>query len=339
MGCAAYEAGNILGAISGIALVAADIKPAYFTLAIVIVAFVLLWFGKIKTVANVMGVLVAVMGFAFLVAGLSQPIDPFSFVQGLLVPQLPKGSIVLTLGLVGTTIVPYNIFMGAGLAKGQGVKLMRFGLTMAIVLGGVISMGIMIIGTSVEGAFSFQGLSEGLKENVGGWMAVFFAIGLFAAGFTSGITAPMAAALTLKSVSNEGAKWQEKGIYYRLSWIVVLVAGLFFGMTQVKPVPIIILAQAANGLILPVIAIFLWIIVNNKSLLGNHRNSTFLNLAMGVTVFVTSLLGLINVFKAVYAAVGAPFVLKGNTPLIILITSAGILVITVVYVIRERRKT
>ena len=339
LGCAAYEAGNILGAISGIALVTTDIKPAYFTWIIVIVAFVLLWFGKIKTVVNAMGILVAVMGFAFLVAGLSQPIDLPSFTHGLLVPQLPEGSIVLTLGLVGTTIVPYNIFMGAGLAKGQEVKQMRFGLTMAIVLGGVISMGILIIGTSVEGIFSFQGLAQGLKENVGGWMAVFFAIGLFAAGFTSGITAPMAAAITLKSVANEDAKWQEKGTYYRLAWIVVLLAGLFFGITQVKPVPIIILAQAANGFILPVIAIFLWIVVNSKPLLGHYQNSAFLNIAMGVTVYVTSLLGLINIFKAGYAIAGENYVFDGYMRYMIFGIGAIILLTAIIYVAKERHKT
>ena len=91
-------------------------------------------------------------------------------------------------------------------------------------------------------------------------MAVVFAIGLFAAGFTSSITAPLAAAITLKSVGSASQDWSEKSLRYRLGWGVVLLTGLIFGVTGVKPVPVIILAQAANGLILPVVSIFLWII-------------------------------------------------------------------------------
>lgn len=337
LGCAAYEAGNILGAISGVALAVTGVNPAVFTAIIVSVCTAVLWLGKTSTVANIMGVVVAVMGFAFLIAGLSTPIDGLALTKGLFIPSFPEGSIILTLGLVGTTIVPYNLFLGSGLAKGQTIKSMRFGLVIAVLLGGLISMGILLAGTAMDGEFSFAGLAASLSEANGTWMATVFAIGLFAAGFTSSITAPLAAAITLQSVGSKDKDWSETSLRYRLGWGLVLLTGLIFGVTGIKPIPVIILAQAANGLILPVIAIFLWLICNNRSLMGGNVNGSAIDVFMGITVWVSSLLGLINVFKAVNSAIGETFAFVGNTQLVLLVLATSVTAATIFFVLKERR--
>jgi Mn2+/Fe2+ NRAMP family transporter len=336
LGCAAYEAGNILGAISGMALAITGVNPAIFTIIIVAVCAAVLWLGKTSTVANIMGVVVAVMGFAFLVVGLSTPIDGASLTRGLLVPTFPEGSIILTLGLVGTTIVPYNLFLGSGLARGHTLKSMRFGLIVAVLLGGVISMGILLAGSAMTTEFSFEGLAQTLSEANGTWMAGVFAIGLFAAGFTSSITAPLAAAITLQSVGSAGRDWSEKSTRYRMGWGLVLLTGLVFGVTGIKPVPVIILAQAANGLILPVIAVFLWLICNNKGLMGAHTNAIITDILMAITVWVSSLLGFINVFKAAHTALGEAFVFEGSIQTIILILATLVTILSGYFVVKER---
>ena len=318
LGCAAYEAGNILGAISGVALIFTGVKPSIFTLIIVLISTIVLWSGKTKTVANIMGGVVALMGVAFLIAGLSTSIDYEMLLKGALIPTFPEGSVLITLGLVGTTIVPYNIFMGSGLAKGQSLAFMRFGLIFAILIGGLISTAVLVAGASMQEVFSFENLAATLTENNGPWMAYVFAIGLFAAGFTSSITAPLAAALTLKSVAKNEKGWEPNGLKYRMAWGSVMLTGLVFGMTGVKPVPVIILAQAANGLILPVIAIFLWQICNNRTYLKTHANGLLMNFGMLITVFVASVLGFINVFKATYATMGKGFVFEAGNKITII---------------------
>lgn len=336
LGCAAYEAGNILGAISGVALIFTGIKPSVFTLIIVGVSTLVLWSGKTQTVANIMGVVVAIMGVAFLISGLSTPINGTDLLKGAFIPSLPEGSVLITLGLVGTTIVPYNIFMGSGLAKGQSLSFMRFGLVQAILIGGLISTAILLAGASVVGEFSFENLAATLTNNNGVWMSYTFAIGLFAAGFTSSITAPLAAAITLKSVAKSEKGWEANGLKYRLAWGSVMLTGLVFGVTGVKPIPVIILAQAGNGLILPVIAIFLWLICNNSTYLKVHRNGFGMNLAMLITVFVASVLGFINVFKAGYAAVGSSFAFEGLNQMAILALSLLVTFLAGWKVMKER---
>ena len=71
------------------------------------------------------------------------------------VPRILSGSEagVLILGLIGTTIVPYNLFLGSGIStQKQTVKEMRFGLAVAVLLGGLFSMAVLVVGTSVSGS-------------------------------------------------------------------------------------------------------------------------------------------------------------------------------------------
>ena len=76
--------------------------------------------------------------------------------------SLPDGASLLVLGLIGTTVVPYNLFLGSGIARGQKLGDMRFGLSIAVVLGGLISMGGLVVGTAVDGPFVFAALADAL---------------------------------------------------------------------------------------------------------------------------------------------------------------------------------
>lgn len=335
LGCAAYEAGNILGAISGLALITIGLPSWIFTLTIVVVAFICLYFGKVNSVANLLGLLVATMGISFLVAAFSTDIQPVDMIKGLLIPGIPEGSTVLALGLIGTTIVPYNIFLGSGMAEGKDLRSMRSGLSLSVVLGGIISMAVILVGTSIDGTFSFGALYASLTRNNGEFMGYLFAIGLFAAGFTSTITAALAGALTIKSIHGQGSMWTDKSKEYRLLWMFVLLVGLVFGVTDVKPIPVIILAQAANGFILPLLTYVLWVVVNSRKLMPRYINGWFLNILMGITMVVTSLLGLINVSKAVYSTLGITFQLSSN----LLMVLGGLVLLIMLFTLRQVVRT
>lgn len=301
-GCAAYETGNILGAIAGASLIL-HISPFVLTLSTGILSALLLWFGSTRTIAQVMGFIVAFMGICFLTTAIIINPPLGAVLKGSLVPSFPDGSALLILALIGTTVVPYNLFLGSGLKHTQSLREMRWSLALAIIIGGLISIGVLIVGTSIAGTFTFEALAHELQLRLGDWAAWFLGFGLYAAGFSSALTAPLAAAITARSLWSEdnetGSSWQETGRYYRAVWILVLAAGLLFGLLQVKPIPAIILAQALNGIILPVVAIFLLLMVNNISTLSSENiNSQWYNYLMGFVVFITLILGITNLFKA-----------------------------------------
>lgn len=305
LGNAAYEAGNVLGASAGAAL-GSPVDARTATLVIALVAAAVLWIGTPRAVTTVLAATVGFMGIAFLVTAFLLGPPAGEVLRGSVVPSVPAGSGLLLLGLVGTTVVPYNLFLGSAAARGQDLREIRFGLSVAVVLGGLISMGILIVGAGMEGTFSYEAVSAMLSTRLGSRAGPLFAWGLFAAGFSSAITAPLAAAVTARSLFGEGTEqWEPRGWRYRAVWMGVLAVGAGFGLAGVRPIPAIILAQALNGVLLPFAAVFLLVVVNDRSLMGDAGiNRPATNVVTAAVVAVTLVLGVSGVLRAGAAAFG-----------------------------------
>ncbi|NOT74739.1 MAG: divalent metal cation transporter [Cyclobacteriaceae bacterium] len=300
LGCAAYEAGNILGAVSGLNLMS-SIDTKILTIIITAASAFILWSGKRNTIGWLMTFLVFLMGVAFFALAIDTSFSFQEYLKSSLTPQLPVGSELLTLGLVGTTIVPYNVFLGSGISKGQTVPLMRIGLTISVLIGGLITAAILVAGTSVRSFSNFNELAQALVENsgpIGGWA---LGIGLFAAGFSSAITSPYAASIITSSVFN----WNEQK--QRIVWIFVLLVGFAFGISEVKPIPVILAVQALNGLVLPLLTAYLILLINDPAIVpSEHRPSPFYNVVLLIIFGSVLLMGLNNIDKSVSSWVAMP---------------------------------
>lgn len=298
-GCAAYQAGNLLGAFSGLSLFD-DFSRPLATVVLGAICSTFLWFGNYAFIARFLGIVVALMGLLFIVVAMQSDVTSAEMINGALQPAIPAGGALLVVGLIGTTIVPYNLFLASGISQGQDIREMRWGLVLAILIGGLISVAIMVVGTQVRGVFSFTALSSALEGQLGPWATVLFGLGLFAAGLSSSITAPLAAAITARSLLSSGQSgWSVRGRWFRLVWLGVLGVGLLFGLLDVQPIPAIIMAQVINGILLPIIGLFLFAAANDRDLLGEaYTNQSMANLLMLLIVGITCFLGLNNIWKA-----------------------------------------
>jgi manganese transport protein len=340
IGCAAFEAGNILGAVAGLDLVT-GMPRRPLTLMLGGFAFLVLWLGSTRLVANLLGVIVAILGVSFLTAAIALSPPPAALLAGSLMPSLPQGGGLLVLALIGTTVVPYNLFLGSGLSHTQTLEEMRFGLGVAVILGGLISMAILVVGTATVGTFSYPALAHALSARVGAGAPWLLGIGLFAAGVSSAITAPLAAAITARSVLARpigAGTWTVTGWGYRTTWGTVLAIGVTFGVAEVQPIPAIILAQALNGIVLPFVAVFLLIAVNDRSLMGEQDlNRGLKNPLMALVVFITIVLGVTNVMRALAGGFGLG--LPAETTLLTIAAVIGVvLAVPVGRAIRRRRR-
>lgn len=204
-GCAAYETGNLLGAVAGYKVMG-SVNPTLILILITTLSAAVLLIGKTRLIALIMGLIVALMGFAFLYVALKSPVDWHQVAIDSFRPGLSNANSLLVIGLIGTTIVPYNLFLGSGIGKGQALGEMRTGIVIAVLLGGIISGAILIVGTQIQGEFSFEALSRTLAGKLGPWARTFFGFGLLAAGWSSAITAPLAAAITGASLFGENGR-------------------------------------------------------------------------------------------------------------------------------------
>lgn len=302
LGNTAYEAGNLGGASLGLEALLGKAWTPYFPWLIASLAFSLLWMGNYKFLERAFVTLVLLMSVSFLLTAIITKPDWAAVIRGLLVPAAPGDSLLTIIALVGTTVVPYNLFLHASLVTEKWTSLDDLGMVrldtfLSILLGGVVSIAIVVSAAALPSGeiLSALDLARGLEPLYGRLARYFMGIGLFAAGITSAITAPLAAAY----VANSCFGWKAglKDWRFRAVWACILLVGaasLSFGL---HPLFIIQFAQVANGMLLPLIAIFLLWAVNNSLLPGKYRNSRFQNI-LGATIIVLAIiLGLKSIFK------------------------------------------
>ncbi|MGQ0537294.1 MAG: Nramp family divalent metal transporter [Methanobacteriota archaeon] len=290
-GAAAFETGNLLG--TSVAVESVSGAPRWVTLvAAADVAFLLLWFGRTAAIERVLAGLVAVMAVAFLADLFFLPVAWGEVARGF-VPTLPDRSLLLVVALVGTTVVPYNLFLHGSLVKrhGWGVSDLgraRLDLAAAIGLGGLLTAALVVTAaTALPGAEPTRAteLAAALEPVAGRGATLLFALGLFAASITSAITAPLAAAFVAAHALGFPDDFREPR--FRLAWIGVLGAGLVAAVYGATPFAAIVLAQAANGLLLPIVAAALLFAVNRRDLVGARRNGWFGNALGGAALLVS----------------------------------------------------
>ena len=300
IGNTAYEAGNISGAVMGLETLFGQIKIDFkdFSLnihAIIIglLAGALLWIGKYRIIERCLIGLVIIMSIAFLFTAIATRPTLLSVLSGLLSFKAPAGSLLTIIGLVGTTIVPYNLFLHAELVKEKwndkgDLKFALKDLIIALGLGGLISLSIVITASSINATDinTVGDLALGLESVFGTFSRQFLAIGLFAAGITSTITAPLAAAYVVCGCFGLSTNLQSN--YFKFIWLSIILFGVFFSATGLKLITIIQFAQITNGVLLPImVGLLLWM-MNKSSLLGNFKNNNLQN-AIGFIIIVVSL--------------------------------------------------
>ncbi len=311
IGNSAYEAGNISGGVLGLEIIwpnstlkLGGMQINYFVLLLGILAFVILYIGNYKTLEKILISLVLLMSLAFIATAVLTSPNLILVIEGIFIPKQPQGSLLTIIGLVGTTIVPYNLFLHSALVneKWEGktdLKKAKNDTIVSIVLGGIVSMAIVISAAAIENTEVLNGsdLALGLEPLFGINAKYFLSIGLFAAGITSAITAPMAAAYVAKGCFG----WQGglKSRELRLVWAAVLIIGIGAASLNFKSIEIIQFAQIANGLLLPVIVIFLCWVMNQTKIVGEYKNSIFQNILgclIIILILILSTKTFINIF-------------------------------------------
>ncbi len=307
IGNGAYEAGNLAGgALGAEAIFGVDgIDRRLIILALSLLAAGALIHGKYKRLEQLLISLVLVMSAAFILSAIIVRPDLTAFAAGL-IPSIPSGGLLTTIALIGTTIVPYNLFLHAAATRQKwasvdGVKAARTDTMVSIGFGGLVS--ILIIATAAAALFqsgikveNATDMARSIEPAFGTAARYLVGIGLLAAGLTSAITAPMATAYALSEML--GGDPARRKTLFRYTALAVVIAGAGISLLGLKPVSLILIAQYANGLLLPIIAIFLLIVMNRKALLGEHANGLASNLAGGAVVAVTLGLGLRAIMRA-----------------------------------------
>jgi Mn2+/Fe2+ NRAMP family transporter len=281
IGNAAYQSGNITGTYLGLGIflelptwTLGPFSIQSGNLVIGLLAAGLLWTGNYKRLEHILVGLVILMSIAFSIAAALTKPNLYALFKGF-APTFSSEKIPTIVALIGTTVVPYNLFLYASLVQKQWSKVedfpsMRSDLWISIVLGGIVSMAILVAGVAnpVQELETAQDIAKGLTGIFGNFGTYLMGFGLMAAGLTSSLTAPLAAGLVICGIFGWDQTIQSKPM--RLSMGTILALGVLFSSFGIKPVTLISLAQLANGILLPLISGWLLWISTQKEILGEH---------------------------------------------------------------------
>ena len=307
IGGAAYAGGDTTGtalALSGVTGLPVPVLSGIIAAVIVLVLLT----GSYRILEAFMSVLVVILMGIFLVTAVAVKPDIGAMLHGMFVPGIPGGAVVTAVALVGTTVVPYNVFLHSNLVREKwgtepqslALKKARVDNAVSITMGGVITLAILTTAATVmfsQGltAESAADMAEPLRPMLGDAAPWVLAIGLFAAGMTSAVAGPLGAAYAICGVM--GWSSDLKDTKFRAIYLTVVIVGAIIAVTGVNPIQVIVLAQAANGILLPVVAFFLLCTMNNKKLLGEHANGLATNIAGGLIFLITVVLGGLSLFS------------------------------------------
>jgi len=307
LGNAAYEAGNMSGAALGLEAINGGSLPfgmAPVIITIALFASAMLIFSKPRWVENILIGLVLLMSAAFILTFLLIRPDLGELLQGF-VPSIPDGGLMTAIALIGTTIVPYNLFLHAASVRERWNKEQlpeaQLDTTISIGIGGLVSMTILATaaaslfgsGKTIENAVD---MAQQLTPLFGNMATITLGAGLFAAGLTSAITAPLATGYIVQEIFKSSNSRRP----FQIGALLVILSGTSAALLGYRPVELIFIAQIANGLLLPIIAIFLLRLANNRKLLGEYANGLKANILGAAILLITTALG----FRLIARAVG-----------------------------------
>lgn len=308
VGNSAFEVGNITGAVIGLTGITENNYIIPKVMVISIIVFVLLWKGKYERIELALGIAVILMALCFIIAAILVRPDINQIIKELLEFKLLQSNTVIIGALIGTTVGPYSIFLHSETAAERwhtpnDLKYMIFDTIISIGVGGIISCCIIIVAATTAKDLQITELTIGnfalaLSTPIGKGGQLIFYIGLIAAGITSAITAPLAAAYVISGLyflkETDKQCWK-----FRIVWFMVLCIGSIISIVLGNsPAELILVAQLANAVILPFIMIFLFDCLNDNKM-KQYKNNILANFVLCILILFCFFLSFWNIYQII----------------------------------------
>jgi manganese transport protein len=283
---ASFQAGNAIG--SGVALsVLTGTSQDLWTILFTLFAMSLLFFKNFyKILEKLMLVLVAIMLFSF-VTTLIIAKPSLTGIVGGLVPSIPSGSLLLMIALFATTFSIVGAFYQSYLVQEKGWNKSNMKEGMRESYSGIIILGLIsgVVMMSAAAVFLPQGIAIGsvtdmgksLEPLYGSWATVIFMIGLWGAAVSSLTGNATIGGALLADALGLGRKLSDKAVRYCIIAVMAIGAIVAVAFGRI-PVQLITLAQAVTITVVPLIGIALYMVTNDKKVMGEFHNTTTKNI-------------------------------------------------------------
>lgn len=223
----------------------------------------------------------------------------------------PTGAFfVMLVGLIGTTIAPWMQFYQQASVVEKGIKVEDYNYSRwDTIIGGVVVTVIAFFivvtcgatlfkaGTNIETA---SDAAMALKPLAGEYCSFLFAFGLLNASLFAASILPLSTSFFVCEAfgweTGVNKKFSEAPQFYALYSILIIIGCGLIMIPKAPLIPIMLISQVINGIMLPFVLIFMILLVNNKKLMGGFTNSRAYNYIAWGTVIIVSAIGLVMIF-------------------------------------------
>lgn len=294
LGGVAYMSGDLTGTAIGISAITGIPSRIIAPIWGICILFISNHNNAIKWLEKLLTLCVSIMAVIFVLTMFVVKPDVAAIFSGI-VPRVPSDSIMTCVALIGTTVVPYNLFIHATSSHKtwsdpDQIPLSQFDVTFSMIVGGIITGAVMITaGTVVKGMdiTSAVDMAQQLKPLLGNFAVPFLAIGLIAAGISSAVITPLGVSYVLGGLF--GWKLDKTDKRFFATNVIIVLCGIVGSATGFNPITIIMAAQAVNGVFLPVSVFTLLYLASKSSVMGKYKNKP-VQILLGSCVFIISLI-------------------------------------------------
>jgi NRAMP (natural resistance-associated macrophage protein)-like metal ion transporter len=286
--------GNVLSEFAGVAS-GMEVFGVNKFISVPLSAFLVWWMvvkGSYKSVEKVF-LVACVFYLSYIISGVIVKPDWEKVFQQFVNPQLSlnPSEMTMVIGLVGTTIAPWMQFYLQASIVEKGIKIeeykfARFDVVLGSVAVHIVAFFIILVcaetlfkhGVQIETA---KDAALSLKPLAGKYCTFLFAFGLVNASLFSASILPLSTTYLIC----EGLGW-EAGIdkkfteapqfYGFYTFIIFLGAGIIL-YPNFPLIPIMYFSQVINGMVLPIVLIFILLLINDKKLMMGHTNGPVFN--------------------------------------------------------------
>ena len=314
--------GNIIGEFSGIA---GSLQLFHVSKYISIpICAALVWLlavrGDYKSVEKIF-LFASMIYFCYIIAGiLAHPGWHEAWVATI---KLPRASVLrdpayvlMVVSVIGTTIAPWMQFYLQSSIVEKGVTKetyadSRIDVIVGSIFTDVVAWFIIVACAAtlwVHNMGAIQEASdaaEAMKPLAGQYAFILFSFGLFNAGFFAASVLPLSTAYVvcegLGVESGVDKRLREAPFFYGL-YTLLIIGGAIAVMLipNARLIAWYVESQALNGILLPVVIVFMLLLINRKDLMGDQVNSRWFNGAAWATAIIVSILSVILMFQTLW---------------------------------------
>jgi NRAMP (natural resistance-associated macrophage protein)-like metal ion transporter len=226
--------------------------------------------------------------------------------------------LVMLVGLVGTSISPWMLFylQSSMVDKGMGMqdlRVARVDVTVGSIVLSVVAFFIILVcsATLFKAGIGIKQAGEAalaLEPVAGRYCTWLFAFGLFNASMFASSILPLSTAYTVCEAfgweSSLDKKFSEAPQFYTLYCFIIIICGVFVLAPGLPLVPIMFISQVLNGVALPVVLVFMFLLINDPAVMKNHTNGIVVNALAWVAVAVLFALSATMIFFMISGLVG-----------------------------------